>query len=709
MISRLISLILFSALFFSFNLRASIDDYFLYKVLPSNSNYGNTGILEIPNARFMTPASLRMGISASYPNEYTYLTATPFPWFEATYRYAEIKNKKYGPVTYSGNQSLKDKGFDIKIGISEEGSILPAIAVGLRDIGGTGLFASEYIVFTKRVGKFDLTTGIGWGLLGSANNISNPFKKISSRFDKRLNTVIVTGGEFGYKEWFTGKAAILGGLEYNLNRYGLRLKLEYDTSKPFQNENVDREPKSDFNFGLNFHPYEWLNIGAAYERGNQFRFSFSFKGNFFKDSIPKPKPKNVVSLSKEQKIKSFKDKEIFYRSLNKSLRDESIFLQAVNYDEETVEVAIASSRFFSITRSAGRTARIASALASDSVKEIIVRPMNGDLEVATISFDRVEFDQANEGLSSANELLYKSIASSSETPLIEDGDFKPTVKFPEFRWSMSPALKHQIGGPEGFYLGQLYWRTDASLKLARNLTLYSSFGINLYDTFKDFNNPSFSTIPHVRSDIQDYLTEGKNNIIRMQLEYFFTPYKDVFIRTDIGLLEEMFGGLGGQALYRPFSKKYALGLSLHRVKQRDYDQRFSFRDYETTTGHFELYAELPNDIFLQALAGKYLAGDKGITLDLSRRYKSGFVLGVFATKTDLSALEFGEGSFDKGFYFSIPTKLFYSDYTTGVIGFGLHPLTKDGGAILGQQNQLFTLLGETNKRSIHRDWDYVLD
>ena len=158
MISRLISLILFSVLFFSFNLRASIDDYFLYKVLPSNSNYGNTGILEIPNARFMTPASLRMGISASYPNEYTYLTATPFPWLEATYRYAEIKNKKYGPVTYSGNQSLKDKGFDIKIGLSEEGSILPAIAVGLRDIGGTGLFASEYIVFTKRVGKFDFTT-----------------------------------------------------------------------------------------------------------------------------------------------------------------------------------------------------------------------------------------------------------------------------------------------------------------------------------------------------------------------------------------------------------------------------------------------------------------------------------------------------------------------------------------------------------------------
>ena len=48
---------------------------------------------EIPNARFMEEASLRFNFSSSYPYEYTSLTASPFPWFEATYRYAEIKNQ----------------------------------------------------------------------------------------------------------------------------------------------------------------------------------------------------------------------------------------------------------------------------------------------------------------------------------------------------------------------------------------------------------------------------------------------------------------------------------------------------------------------------------------------------------------------------------------------------------------------------------------
>ena len=210
---------------------------------------------------------------------------------------------------------------------------------------------------------------------------------------------------------------------------------------------------------------------------------------------------------------------------------------------------------------------------------------------------------------------------------------------------MSPGLKHQIGGPEGFYLGQLYWKTDLGIKFKRNLSLKTSIGINIYDTFDDFANPSLSEIPHVRSDIQDYLAEGKNNIQRMQLEYYGSPFKDIYTRLDVGYLEEMFGGFGGEILYRPFDKKYALGMTVHRVKQRAYNQLFSFRDYTTTTGHVGIYYDLPYQIRSQLLIGKYLAGDKGATLDLSRRFNSGFTLGVFATKTNLSAEEFGEGKF----------------------------------------------------------------
>ena len=76
---------------------ASIEYYYPYNVQPSASNYGNTGIIEVPNARMMPEAQLRFNFSSSYPFEFTSLTASPFRWLEATYRYTDIKNEKYGP------------------------------------------------------------------------------------------------------------------------------------------------------------------------------------------------------------------------------------------------------------------------------------------------------------------------------------------------------------------------------------------------------------------------------------------------------------------------------------------------------------------------------------------------------------------------------------------------------------------------------------
>jgi len=708
-VSKKILFIQFFIFLYVGSVSASIDDYFKRPVTPSPSNYGNTGILELPNARFMEEGALRFSFSSSYPNEFTSLTASPFSWLEATYRYTEVKNQLYGPSAYSGNQSFKDKGFDVKFKLLEEGQYYPSLAMGMRDIAGTKQFASEYLVASKSIGSFDLTSGLGWGLLGLGGSLSNPLTLLHESFRVR-SSFQGAGGEFNFKDWFSGPTSFFSGIEYDLKKYGLRFALEYDTSNPDLNPNNPMPVKSRFNLGANYYLSNSLNIGVAFERGEQFRISFALTGLFSEDIIPKPKPKNVVSLSEEQLKKSKKDKGIFYRSLNKSLQEESIYIQGANYNDNSVDVAVGTNRFVSHSRSAGRSARIVSALTGDEIQTINIHHMNGDFEVITYSLHRDEFDQAVESSGSATEVLNKSaLLSSSNNPLYKRADFKPSISFPEFNWTMSPSLKHQIGGPEGFYLGQLSWKTDFNVNLKRNLTLYSSYSIKLYDTFKNFNNASWSELPHVRSDIQSYLSEGKNSLQRLQLEYIFSPIKDLFIRADLGYFEEMFGGIGGEVLYRPFDYSGAVGLSMHKVKQRGYRQRFSFRDYETTTGHLSLYNDLPYGITSHVMVGKYLAGDVGATLDLSRRFKTGFTLGIFATKTNVSKEIFGEGSFDKGFYFSIPLNLFYSDFTTGNISFGLHPLTKDGGAILNLQHSLFSLLGDTNRSSALRDWGDLLN
>ena len=59
------------------SIMGSINDYYPYEVIPTASSYGNTGIIEVPNARMMPEASLRFRFSSSYPYEYTSLTASP--------------------------------------------------------------------------------------------------------------------------------------------------------------------------------------------------------------------------------------------------------------------------------------------------------------------------------------------------------------------------------------------------------------------------------------------------------------------------------------------------------------------------------------------------------------------------------------------------------------------------------------------------------
>lgn len=688
--------------------KASIYDYYPKPLDVSSSNYGVTGIMQMPNARIMNEGSMKIGFSSSYPYEYTYISASPFDWMEAVYKYTEIKNQLYGPESFSGNQSYKDKGFDLKLKLMNETYYLPEVAIGFNDFAGTGKFASEYITATKLINNFDFTLGLAWGSLGREGNLRNPFVSLDEQFRSR-DFQLGQGGTFNAKSWFSGEhVSLFSGLEYYSWKTGFIYKIEYDTSRPELSMGLSPiKVNSKFNFGVHRPINKNLDIGLSFEKGNQWRFSFSIKSDYGKQSLVQKNdpPKNVVKLSEEQLKTISEDNRIFYRSLNRSLREESILIQSADLKDDEVEVIIAQNRFRSFPRAIGRTARITSALTSPSVKRIRVIPMNGDLEVYSMEISKEDFQKLDDKEVSKNELFYKTKFLSVDPGNYLDNEFVPNVNFPEVFFNMSPSLRHQIGGPEAFYLGQLWWKINAKVKFNRGLTLHSVLGINLYNNFDEFKNPSYSQIPHVRSDVQEYLSEGENNIARLKLDYMWSPYKDFFARLDLGYLEEMFGGFGGELYYRPFSKNFSTSIQLHKVKQREYKQRFGFKDYEVETGHVGLYYDFPKGINAQILVGKYLAGDKGATLDLSRRFKNGFTLGVFATKTDLSAEEFGEGSFDKGFYFSIPMDLFFTNYRQGDIAFGLHPLTKDGGAILNHMNPLYSLYGDTKLNSILRDWE----
>jgi hypothetical protein len=98
-----------------------------------------------------------------------------------------------------------------------------------------------------------------------------------------------------------------------------------------------------------------------------------------------------------------------------------------------------------------------------------------------------------------------------------------------------------------------------------------------------------------------------------------------------------------------------------------------------------------NKTLAKISVGQYLAGDKGITLDLSRQFDSGIVAGAFMTKTNVSASEYGEGSFTKGFYITVPLDLILVHPTRQQGTISWVPLTRDGGQMLGKRYSLYGL------------------
>ena len=171
----------------------------------------------------------------------------------------------------------------------------------------------------------------------------------------------------------------------------------------------------------------------------------------------------------------------------------------------------------------------------------------------------------------------------------------------------------------------------------------------------------------------------------------------------------MYAGVAGEVLYKPFFSNLAVGIEINSVKKRFYDQKFKFLDYETVTSHLNFsYYEPSTNILAKLSIGKYLAGDKGFTLDISRRMPSGWQAGFFFSRTNVSAEDFGEGSFDKGFYFNVPLNIFTKDYSKDFNGFRLRTMTRDGGQKLELRNRLSDSFYGSTFDEISENWnDYL--
>lgn len=636
------------------------------------------------------------------------LSVSPFDWLEASYFYYRPSD-----LTWGGIPGLYlDKGFNIKFIYDPDNKNIPNFAIGLDDFAGTGFFDREYIVASHSLENIKISLGMGWGNFAGINNFKNPLGLLSDKFNIRpVNSDNYnSGGSPSFDKWFRGNASVFGGIEYfPLKQNGLSIKLEYDPFIYTEFSANDapgisfplRTKNSNFNVGINIPIKDFVTINASYIKGNAFNLSFNIAVTF-NDQLrakPKFKPKIVTDNSKN------KSELIFYEDLLFNLNNNNLLLQTASLSKKDLDVSISTSQHRNAIRSGSYAASIVQKVSQHhdiELNKINISHINAGIELNNITFLSNHFDTNDR---TPVEIIerYTQLDSGNNNSY-KNHKFKPNVKFPAIFSSTSPVLVNHIGSPEKFYYGGIDLTNISEVQFSRSLILSSQVNFSLYNNFDQTIHKPDSVLEHVRTDKVLYLKASDLYIKRMQLDYIWTPRKNIYAKFSGGVFEDMYAGIGGQMLFKPFDSNFNISLESFYVRQRGYDRLFKFKKYKTFTGHLNFGYLFPLGIESNISFGRYLAKDDGYTFDLSRRTKSGFKAGVYFTRTDVSTERFGEGSFDKGFYFQVPMDLFSKNYNGNYSNFRLSPLTRDGGAKLEFEKDLRGLMHNTSLNELKEGW-----
>lgn len=613
----------------------------------SYNNHGVVGLINLPTARFYDEGVHGFTFYDGTPDQKITLSSNPYDWLEASFFYSNIQGKPYPGYEY---QDYKDKGFNIKLRLKQEG-IFPAIALGLNDFAGTGFHSSEYIVGSYGINNIDFHFGLGWGQLnGSNNQIKNPLGFFSEDFKNRPVAYLDKGGQFDLNKYFSNElVSPFFGVSYSLKNKFL-LKIEKDTTLT-DGELITYDKKnSEYSFGIDYSINQFFTAGLSFERGNYISLKLIYKNN----------PKQT--LQKYEYIEaSVNENDDQYARLIKNLEENSIGVNKIR--EGSRSIGLELTQF--IHPDLNLVEQIIQEAVTDSGIE---KEVKKDIKIA----DLVAVNEIDDQFSENSKIIYE----------------RDTTSF--FNTFNSIKFRPFLASREEFFKGALLAENDTEFVLRENLFLYTNLKYSLADNFDDLRFPPVDTFPaQVRSDVKQYLKNMDQGVLigRAQLDFHVTPKKNHHLMLSGGILEDMFSGVGMEYLFFKQNTNYSFGVELFKVKKRDYNWRFGHLDYENTTltGNFYYrnYGSIPFD--LKISAGEYLAGDIGTTIEFSRTFESGLSFGAFATFTDVSTDDFGEGSFDKGIFFNVPI---YGNF----LAYTWRPLTKDPGAKLIRRNTLHDLL-----------------
>jgi hypothetical protein len=667
---------------------------------------GVPGILDMPTAHPMRDADLSLSLGVLEQTRRGTLHFQITPRLSGVFRYVNLQD-------YRNYDDYYDRSFDLMYLLAEEGRYMPAVTVGLQDFGGTGIYAGEYVVATKTFGRLRATGGIGWGRYGSHNGFTNPLGIFSDSLETRPRGEgegIGQTGKLDTEHWFRGDAALFGGLQYAATDR-LMLSAEYSSDAyEIETQAMGFERESSFNFGASYRLKDNFDVTAAWLYGTTFAVNLTYT---FNPKTPNDYPGGLDQAPRAVQVRapgSAADlgwtqqagaTQILRGDMQSFLAADGMVLESFTVDARTARASVRTGTQVYPAQAVGRTARIMTQLMPASVERFeitLVTP--GGMPVSTVTVNRSDLEE----LEHAPDGSWQSFARAR----IEDSGPGtatgiPEGAFPRYDWSFGPYLSAAYFDPENPLRLAFGLELAGSFEPVQGLVFEGSVQQSLAENISGLPG-SNSILPHVRSDANLYAGAADFTVSNLTATKYFRPGEDLFGRVTAGYFEPMFGGLSGEILWKPADSRLGLGLEVNYAKQREYEQGFGFLDYDVVTGHASAYYDAPGDFHYQVDVGRYLAEDWGATIGIDREFDNGIRIGAFATFTDVSFDDFGEGSFDKGVRFHIPLSALTGSRTDLAITRTIRPIQRDGGARLEMNTRLYEQVRAYQQPELQNEW-----
>ena len=257
------------------------------------SDFGTTGLIDIPTARMANDGMLTTNAVSQSRSKSTSITYQVTPWLEGTFRYTGINDIA----------NFWDRNFEFKARLLKEKNYLPQIAIGIRDVTGTGYWGSEYLVASKEIGNLDLTLGMGWGRLAGDGDIKNPLINISEKFAAR-NNPFGLGGKLSTDAFFRGpEVGFFGGISYKLTKLPITLMVEYNPDEYLAEiQSGAPEPESPISTAIRWDISNNISTTLSYQHMQEWgiRLSAAFDTKTPPDKPSKPMFTSSLNLNQNQ-------------------------------------------------------------------------------------------------------------------------------------------------------------------------------------------------------------------------------------------------------------------------------------------------------------------------------------------------------------------------------------------------------------------------